>query len=195
VLAGLVPLAFGIALMVRADLGLSPWDVFHQGVAERVGLPIGVVVVLTGLVVLAGFRPLGERVGLGTILNAVLTGLILDGFLAVLEPPGALVLRILYVAAGPVCIAVGTGLYLGAGLGPGPRDGLMTGIARRGHPVWAVRSALELTALVIGVALGGSIGVGTLWFALSIGPLVHALLPRLVFLPARPRSTLDLERS
>lgn len=183
VLAGLVLFGIGIALMVRADLGLAPWDVFHQGVAGRTGLPIGTVVILTGLVVLVGFVPLGERIGLGTVLNAVVIGLVVDATLAVLDRPGSLAVRVLCMVAGPVVIAIGSGLYLGGGLGPGPRDGLMTGIARRGHAIWRVRTAIEVAVLAVGVALGGSIGAGTLWFALGIGPLVHLVLPRLTFLP------------
>jgi uncharacterized membrane protein YczE len=134
---------------------------------------------------LVGFVPLRERIGLGTVLNAVVIGLVVDATLAVLEQPGSLALRAACMAAGPVVIALGSGLYLGGGLGPGPRDGLMTGIARRGHSIWKVRTGIELTVLAAGVALGGSIGVGTLWFALGIGPLVHVVLPHLTFLPAR----------
>ena len=186
VLAGLVLFGVGIALMVLADLGLAPWDVFHQGVSNRTGLPIGTVVILTGLVLLALFIPLRERIGLGTLLNAVVIGLVVDATLAVLDPPDAMALRVLCMVVGPVVIAVGSGLYLGGGLGPGPRDGLMTGIARRGHRIWAVRTGIEVTVLLAGIALGGSIGAGTLWFALGIGPLVHLVLPRLTFLPARP---------
>lgn len=183
VVAGLVLFGVGIALMVLADLGLAPWDVFHQGVAYRTGLPIGAVVIVTGLVLLAGFGPLGERIGLGTLLNAVIIGLVVDATLAVFDPPDPLAARIALMVLGPVVIAAGSGLYLGGGLGPGPRDGLMTGIARRGHAIWTVRTAIELSVLAVGIALGGSIGVGTLWFALGIGPLVQLALPHLTFLP------------
>lgn len=189
VLLGLILFGVGIALMVLADLGLAPWDVFHQGVATRSGLPIGTVVILTGIVVVAGFVPLGERIGLGTVLNALVIGAVVDATLALVEAPRSLPARAACMVLGPVVIAVGSGLYLGAGLGPGPRDGLMTGLARRGYPVWRVRTAIEVTALAVGVALGGSIGLGTVWFAVGIGPLVHLALPRLAFLPALPPST------
>lgn len=177
VLGGLVLFGMGIALMIRADLGLGPWDVFHQGVSDRTGLPVGSVIILTGLVVLVGFIPLREKVGLGTLLNAVVIGLSVDATLAVLDDIEPMGLRVLAMVAGPVVIAIGSGLYIGAGLGPGPRDGIMTGLARRGIPVWQARTAIEATVLVTGIALGGTVGPGTLWFAVGIGPMIHLVLP------------------
>ena len=134
---------------------------------------------LVGLVVLVLWIPVRQRLGLGTILNALMVGPLIDVALRWLPAPGALVWRWPMLLGGIVLAALGTGLYIGAGLGPGPRDGLMTGLAARGHPLWAVRTALELSALSVGWALGGNVGVGTVLFALSIGPLTHWSLARL----------------
>jgi uncharacterized membrane protein YczE len=178
-LGGLVLFGLGIALMVRADLGLGPWDVLHQGVAERTGLAIGTVTILTGVVVLLLWIPLRERPGLGTILNVLVIGLVVDAALAVVDAPTALWQRIAFLALGIFAFGPGSGLYIGAGLGPGPRDGLMTGLARRGHSVRVVRTGIELGALAVGAALGGSVGVGTVAFALTVGPNVHWFLERM----------------
>lgn len=175
-LIGLWLFGVGISLMVEADLGLGPWDVFHQGVSELTGWSIGRVINLTGLVVVLGFIPLREKVGIGTVLNAVVIGVAADATSAMLPPIQNLGWRWAAMVAGPVVIAIGSGLYIGAGLGPGPRDGLMTGLARRGIDVWKARFGIELAALSIGVLLGGSVGVGTLWFAVGIGPLVQFFL-------------------
>lgn len=176
---GLVGFGVSLALMVRARLGLGPWDVLHQGLAGRLHVPIGWVVIGVGAVVLLAWIPLRERPGIGTVSNAVVVGLVVDGALAVLPAPGSLAVRATFLAVGIAGNAVATALYIGAGLGPGPRDGLMTGLARRGLSVRAVRTGLELTALAIGFALGGSVGVGTVAYALAIGPLVQWALPRL----------------
>ena len=179
-LPGLVLFGVGIALMVRADLGLSPWQVFHQGVSENAGVAIGTVTIITGIVVLLGWIPLRERFGIGTILNVALIGNVLNVTLVVLpDPLGPLTVRWLGMAGGVVLIALGSGLYIGAGMGPGPRDGLMTGLARRGLHIGAVRTGLEISVLVIGWVLGGTVGAGTLAFALAIGPLIAFFLPRL----------------
>lgn len=183
---GLVLCGLGIATMVLADLGLGPWDVLHQGVSRRTGIPIGTVGILTGLVVLLGWIPLRERLGIGTIANTILIGVVIDLTLLVLDAPETLMVRVVYLALGPLLFGVGSGFYIGAGLGPGPRDGLMTGLARRGWPVHAVRTGIEITALVIGFLLGGTVGLGTLLFAFTIGPIVHVVLPRLTMAPARP---------
>ncbi|MAD32550.1 MAG: hypothetical protein CMJ88_02175 [Planctomycetes bacterium] len=169
----------GIAAMVYANLGGPPWDVFHQGVAAKLGLSIGTVIIATGGVLVLAFIPLGEQLGLGTLLNVVLVGVSADVTLACLPAGPSMWTRALLCAAGPVIVAAASGLYLSGGLGPGPRDGLMTGIGRRGFTIWKVRTAIEVGALVIGVLLGGTIGVGTAWFALSIGPLVQFCLQRL----------------
>jgi uncharacterized membrane protein YczE len=177
---------FGLALMVIADLGLSPWDVFHQGVSQRTGIPIGTVVIITGLLLLVLWIPLKERIGIGTIANAIVIGLTLDLFLLIL--PGqidALAVRWLSMLLGVLLVAIGSGFYIGAGLGPGPRDGLMTGITRRtGYPLGLVRGVLEIGVLIIGWLLGGTVGVGTLVFAFGIGPLVQFFLNRLQVTPA-----------
>lgn len=178
-LLGLWLFGVGIALMVEADLGLGPWDVFHQGVSELTGQSIGLIINLTGLVVVLGFIPLREKIGIGTVLNAIVIGIAADTTSAMLPPVESLHWRWPAMVAGPVIIAIGSGLYIGAGLGPGPRDGIMTGLARRGIDVWQARFGIELSALIIGVVLGGSVGVGTLWFAVGIGPLVQFFLNRL----------------
>jgi uncharacterized membrane protein YczE len=184
-LFGLVLFGFGLALMVIADLGLSPWDVFHQGVSQRTGIPIGTVVIITGLLLLVLWIPLKERIGIGTIANAIVIGLTLDLFLLIL--PGqidALAVRWLSMLLGVLLVAIGSGFYIGAGLGPGPRDGLMTGITRRtGYPLGLVRGVLEIGVLIIGWLLGGTVGVGTLVFAFGIGPLVQFFLNRLQITP------------
>jgi uncharacterized membrane protein YczE len=177
-LAGIVVLAGGISLMLRARLGVSAYDVLHQGLSRLTGLSFGTVVVLLGLLILVVWLPIGQRFGLGTIVNTVTVGFIVDFFVGELPHPGALALRWPMLLGGIVITAFGMALYIGAGLGPGPRDGLMTGIAAKGYPLWAVRTVLELSALVAGWALGGNVGVGTLLFAFSIGPLGHWFLAR-----------------
>lgn len=176
---GLVLCGWGIAAMVAADLGLGPWDVLHQGVSMRTGIPIGTTGILVGLAVLALWLPLRERPGLGTLLNVVVIGVVIDLTLLVLHTPGVMAVRWVMMLAGPVLFAVGSGLYIGAGLGSGPRDGVMTGLARAGVPVGVARAAIELTVLVAGWLLGGTVGAGTLAFAFGIGPLMHLALPRL----------------
>jgi uncharacterized membrane protein YczE len=176
---GLAIFGVGIALLIDANLGAAPWDVFHTGVAELTGLAVGQVTIITGVVLLLLWIPLGETVGLGTVLNAVEIGLVVDLVLPLLPEPELLVARTAMMLGGVVVIAVGSGLYIGAGLGPGPRDGLMTGFAKRGISIRGARTAIELTVLAIGVALGGAIGIGTAVFALGIGPLVQFFLPRL----------------
>lgn len=178
-LPGLVMCGVGLALMVLADLGLGPWDALHQGLSERTGLPIGTVGIVVGLVVLAGWVPLRQRPGVGTLCNVVLIGLVIDAVLAVAPQPHAIAVRAACLVAGIAGMGVGSGLYIGAGLGPGPRDGLMTGLAARGHSVRRARTVVEVAALGLGWALGGTVGVGTLAFALAIGPLVQVALDRL----------------
>lgn len=176
---GLALFGVGIAFMVRADLGLSPWDVLHEGVAGRTALSIGMVSILTSLVVLLLWIPLRERPGIGTLCNAVVIGLVVDATLWAMPEMHQLAPRIALMLLGPVVVAVGSGYYIGAGLGPGPRDGLMTGLARRGPAIGPVRGGIELVVLLLGWALGGTVGVGTVVFTLGIGPLVHLFLGRL----------------
>lgn len=176
---GLALFGASIALMVRADLGLASWDVLHQGIARQVGLPLGWVVIGVSAVVLALWIPLRQRPGLGTVSNVVLVGVAVDATLAVLPQPGQLALRVALLAAGILLNGVATGLYIGARLGPGPRDGLMTGLAARGLSIRVARTVIELSVLALGWLLGGTVGVGTLAYALAIGPLAHYLLPKL----------------
>jgi uncharacterized membrane protein YczE len=185
--AGLVLYGASMALQIRAGLGLDPWDVFHQGVADRTGLSFGTVVIATGAVVLLAWIPLRQRPGFGTISNVFVIGIAVDATLAVLPHAGSAPVAVAMLLAGVGLNGLAGGAYIGAGLGPGPRDGLMTGLVRRtGGSVRAVRTTIEVGVLVVGAALGGTVGVGTLVYALSIGPLVHALLPRLtVAVPAK----------
>lgn len=177
---GLTLCGVGLALMVMSHLGLGPWEVLHQGLSERTGIPIGTTGILVGIVVLLAWIPLRQRPGLGTICNVVWIGLTIDAVLAVAPAPTALVARAAALLAGVFLVGLGSGFYIGAGLGPGPRDGLMTGLsARHGRPVGVVRTGIELSALLAGWALGGTVGVGTVVFALGIGPLVQLWLGRL----------------
>lgn len=179
-LLGLVIFGWGIAAMVVADLGLGPWEVLHQGVSFRTGIPIGTVGIITGLLVLLGWIPLRERIGLGTVLNVILIGIVIDLTLWVLPDRfGALPVRWGAMVAGVLMVGIGTGYYIGAGMGPGPRDGLMTGLAKRGLAIGWVRTGIEVTVLVAGWLLGGTVGAGTLAFAFGIGPLIALVLPRL----------------
>jgi uncharacterized membrane protein YczE len=178
-LLGIPVLGLGIAMTLQARLGVSPYDVLHQGLAKRTGLSFGTVVIGVGLVILLLWIPLRQRPGIGTVVNTLTVGLVIDLALQVLPEPDLLAGRIALLLAGVVIAALGMGLYIGAGLGPGPRDGLMTGIAAKGYPLWAVRTVLEVTALLAGWALGGNVGVGTVVFAFSIGPLGHFFLARL----------------
>jgi uncharacterized membrane protein YczE len=179
----------GLALMVISDLGLSPWDVLHQGISRQTGIPIGTAVIITGFAVLLLWIPLHERIGIGTIANAIVIGLVLDGALLVLpETLENVVLRWVALLAGVVIVAIGSGFYIGAGLGPGPRDGLMTGLARRGISIAWARAWIEITALVTGWLLGGTVGVGTVLFAFGMGPLVQFFLQRLSLIPVAHRA-------
>ena len=177
-LVGLFLYGIAIALMVRAGIGVSPWDVLAQGVSYKTGIPFGLVTNLVGLVVLAFWIPLRQRPGLGTVLNVLLVGPSAQLGLWIIPQQTVLWAQVLVFVAGLLLLAVATGLYIGPKLGPGPRDGLMTGLhARTGRPIWAVRTAIEVTVLIIGWFLGGNVGVGTLAFALLVGPLCSLTLP------------------
>src|SRR5262245_23481003 len=180
---GLVLFGVSMALMLESGLGLDPWDVFHQGLAQRTGLSIGWIVIGVGTLVLLLWIPLRQRPGIGTVSNAVVVGLAVDAALAALPEPRQIALRAGFLVTGIVTNGIATGLYIGAGLGPGPRDGLMTGLARRGHSIRLVRTAIELSVLAIGWLLGGTVGAGTVLYAVSIGPLAQYFIPRLAVLP------------
>ncbi|PZF80600.1 YczE/YyaS/YitT family protein [Jiangella anatolica] len=178
--AGLLLYGFSMALLVEAGLGLDPWDVLHQGIAERTGLTIGTVVIVVGVAVLLLWIPLRQKPGVGTIANALLVGLAADASIWLLPSPDPLAVRIAFLVAGVVLNAVATAAYIGARLGPGPRDGLMTGlVGRTGRSVRVVRTSIEVLVLATGWLLGGTVGAGTVVYAVSIGPLVHLLLPRM----------------
>jgi uncharacterized membrane protein YczE len=176
---GLIGFGVSLALMVRAGLGLGPWDVLHQGIARHLGVQLGWVTIAVSALVLIAWLPLKQRPGFGTVSNIVVVGLAVNVALDVLPNVGPLGLRSLLLAAGVLLNALSTGLYIGAEFGPGARDGLMTGLAARGYSVRVARTVVELGALGLGFVLGGSVGVGTVIYALGIGPLVHYLLPRM----------------
>ncbi|HEY3141267.1 MAG TPA: hypothetical protein VGJ86_09060 [Acidimicrobiales bacterium] len=177
---GLVLCGVGIAFSVIGDLGLAPWSVLDQGISEHTGIPIGTVSILVGAVVLCLWLPLREKPGLGTILNILIIGVTIDAVLLFIDTPDSMVLRAAYMVAGVFLFGPGSGFYIGAGLGPGPRDGLMTGLARRGvGSIRVVRTGLEITVLIAGWLLGGGVGIGTVLFAFTIGPNVQFFLSRL----------------
>ena len=180
---GLAFFGFGITLFLRANLGLAPWDIFHKGLSKKLDISIGLVIVGVGLLLLLLWIPLRQRPGVGTILNALEIGFVVDLTKPLVGEPDQLVMRTLMVIAGVLVIALGSALYIGAGLGSGPRDGLMLGLSKRSIAgrqisIRLARTVIELTVMVAGLFLGGSIGVGTLIFMFGIGPLVQQILPR-----------------
>jgi uncharacterized membrane protein YczE len=178
--AGLALYGASMALLVRSTLGVTPWDVLHQGLARHLGWSLGTAAIVVGAVVLLAWIPLRQMPGLGTVSNVFVIGLAVDGTLAVLPAPSDLAARVGFVVAGVLLNAVATAAYIGVHLGPGPRDGLMTGLVRRtGGSVRLVRTSIEATVVLTGWLLGGTLGPGTVLYALAIGPLVHLLLPRL----------------
>ena len=182
---GLALFGLGISMFVTAGLGLAPWDVFHQGVSHHTGIPLGWVIEIVGFLLLLLWIPLHQRPGVGTILNALEIGLVVNLIGDRLPSTDLLVPRLAYVVGAVLVIAIGSGLYIGAGLGTGPRDGIMVGIAARGYSVRATRTVLEAFVLAVGIVLGGDIGIGTVAFMLGIGPLVHVLIPMLDLPPKR----------
>jgi uncharacterized membrane protein YczE len=183
-LGGLWVFGVGEALLVAADLGTSPWTVLAQGLAEQVGLGVGTTTILVSAAVLAAWIPLRQTPGLGTVLNAIVIGVSLGATLDVLGRPDGLALRLAAVAAGVGLVGIGSATYLACRLGPGPRDGLMTGLHRRtGLSLRLVRTGIELSVVVAGFLLGGTVGVGTVAFALTIGPLVQRVLHALSTAP------------
>jgi uncharacterized membrane protein YczE len=170
---GLALYGLGIGLQVESGLGNDPWDVFHQGVAVRIGVSIGTVIIGVGALVMLLWIPLKQRPGIGTISNVVFLGLFADGAIFLLPTPAHLAFQSVYLVLAVVAIALATVLYIGAGMGPGPRDGIMTGLVRLGLSVRLGRFLIEITVLAAGWLLGGTVGVGTLVFALAIGPLTQ----------------------
>lgn len=184
--AGLVLFGVSMAMFVRGGLGLMPWDVLHQGLARRSGLTLGTVTILVGVLVLLLWIPFRERPGLGTVSNVLVIGLSVDAALGLLPADlerGPILLRAALVVGGVLLNAVATAAYIGARFGPGPRDGLMTGLVRRrGWSVRVVKTSIEISVVALGWLLGGTLGVGTLVYAFGVGPVVHVLLPRFTVL-------------
>ncbi len=190
-LVGLVLFGVAIALMLQSDLGLPPWDVLHQGLAEQFGLTVGVWSIIISFVVLLLWLPLRERYGIGTLLNAIIIGVVIDVAALVIPEPPNIWLDVLMLTAGILLIGLASGMYIGANLGPGPRDGLMTAIARRGPSIRVTRWGIEIVVLITGILLGGTFGVGTIAFALFIGPIVQFFLPRWSIDTGRPEDAWD----
>jgi len=182
---GLVLFGFGLGMVVLGGYGLPGWDVFHQGLAERTPLTIGTAVIVIGVVLLIVMLVLHEPIGVGTLANVVVIGLVLDATLWLIDAPVNTAARVLLTLTGPIVVAIGSGYYIGVRLGPGPRDGLMTALDRRGVTLWKARFGIEALALSSGVLLGGTAGWGTVWFLVSIGPAVQFFL-RYLSVPLEP---------
>jgi uncharacterized membrane protein YczE len=183
-------LLYGVsdAMLLLAGLGVDPWDVLHQGLSRRLGLGVGTWALIVGGVVLLLWLPLRQKPGWGTVSNALVIGPVIDLVLVTVPAPSGLAARSAVMVGGVVLNGIATGAYIGAGLGPGPRDGLMTAMAARGHSIRVVRTGIELSVLAGGWLLGGTVGLGTVLYALGIGPLVHVFLPRLrIAAPSAPR--------
>jgi uncharacterized membrane protein YczE len=186
--AGLVLYGISMAFMVESGLGLNPWDVFHQGLSESTGLSFGWVVILLGIPILLLWIPLRQKPGFGTIANLVVIGFVVDATLAILRPGESMAMRITLLVTGIVLNGVATGLYIGSNLGPGPRDGLMTGLVGR-FPrlsIRLVRTSIELLVLGVGFLLGGTVGLGTIAYALAIGPLAQLFIPAFTIRTSTP---------
>jgi uncharacterized membrane protein YczE len=190
-IVGLVLFGAGTGLMLQSGLGVAPWDVLHQGLAVRFGLTIGIWAIIVSFIVLLFWIPLKERYGIGTILNALIIGMMIDVTAAVVPAAENTVVAMLMLGTGILSIGFASGLYIGASLGPGPRDGLMTGISRRGPSIRLVRSIIEIVVLTTGWLLGGTFGIGTIAFALLIGPLVQFNLARLTIDSGRTEDAWD----
>jgi len=185
-LAGLVLYGVTAAMLVLARLGLDPWDALHQGLSRTFGLGIGTWAIIVSFVVLLGWCPLRQRPGIGTVVNVLLVGAVIDLVLAIAHPPHVLWARIALLVGGVAGNGLATGFYIGAGLGPGARDGLSAGIAARGHSMRVVRTCIEATVLATGFLLGGTVGIGTVLYALAIGPITHRTIPALAIGPEPP---------
>jgi uncharacterized membrane protein YczE len=175
--AGLALYGVSGSFILLSGLGNDPWDVFHQGLSRQTGIGTGWWVCIVGALVLLLWIPLRQKPGLGTVSNVIIIGVAVVIMLALFDQPSALTERIALLVAGVVLNGVATGMYIGARFGPGPRDGLMTGLAARGHSIRVVRTGIEISVLIAGVLLGGTIGIGTLVYAVSIGPLAHFFVP------------------
>lgn len=194
-LGGLALYGTSMGMQIRATLGLNPWDVFHQGLTRHLPLSFGLVTAVTGVVVLLLWLPLRQRPGIGTVSNVIVIAVSVDAALALIPQPTGLPARIALLAAGILLNGVASAAYIGARLGPGPRDGLMTGLAARtGWSIRLVRTGLELTVLGTGWLLGGTAGVGTVAYALAIGPLTQAFLPWFAVSPRGSRGSTDAPR-
>jgi uncharacterized membrane protein YczE len=175
---GLVFFGVGLALVIIGDFGVPPWDILHQGLAEQTWLTIGTAMILVGVVLVIALIALKEPLGIGTVANVLVIGLVVDATIEIGGNPSSAILRALCTFLGPIVVALGSGFYIGARLGPGPRDGLMTALDRRGVAIWKARTLIEGAALACGLVLGGTIGWGTVWFVVSIGPAVQFFLRR-----------------
>jgi uncharacterized membrane protein YczE len=185
--AGLVVYGLSMALLIRSGLGNMPWDVLHQGIARHLHISIGTVAIAAGAVILLGWIPLREKPGIGTVSNILVIGVSVDAALAVVPGAGWLPLRVALAGAGVLLNGIATAAYIGARLGPGPRDGLMTGLVRRtSGSVRLVRLVIEVSVVACGWVLGGTLGVATVLYVLAIGPLVQLFLPRLTVPPGEP---------
>jgi uncharacterized membrane protein YczE len=176
---GLVLYGVSASMLLLAGLGVDPWDVLHQGLSRRLGLGVGTWAIIVGVAVLLLWIPLRQRPGFGTVSNVIVVGLVIDAVLAAVPPVHGLPARVLVMLGGVVLNGIATGAYIGAGLGPGPRDGLMVGLAAGGHSIRVVRTCIEITVLLTGWLLGGTVGIGTVVYALGIGPIAHVSIPRL----------------
>lgn len=187
---GLFLFGWAVAMMLQAKVGVDPWTVLADGLHVTTGIGYGWWVVVIGLVVLLLWIPLGQKPGMGTVFNALLVGPSMEVGLVFIETPDTVIERWIVFLAGVLMLAIASGLYIGAGFGSGPRDGLMTGANKKfGWPIWSVRTGIELTVLAAGYALGGDLGWGTLVFAITIGPLVHRTIPTLRMKPYLAKDT------
>ncbi len=188
---GLVLFGVGIAMMLQSGLGLPPWDVLHQGLTEEFGITVGIWSIIVSVAILVLWLPLREKYGIGTVLNAIIIGVVIDVGAIVIPQPDSVWWNIVLMLGGIVLIGLASGMYIGANLGPGPRDGLMTAIARRGPSIRLTRWGLEIVVLITGILLGGTFGVGTIAFAVFIGPIVQFFLPRWSIDTGRPEDAWD----
>ena len=175
---GLFLCGMGLGFTIEANLGLNPWDVFHDGFSKLINVKIGQASVITGFIVLLGWIPLKQKPFIGTILNILTIGNVTDLTMHYIQSPDDLIIKIAYLVFGTICFGIGIGIYVGSGLGPGPRDGIMVGVSRLGPSIRTTRIAIDFTAFITGVALGGDYGLGTVFMVISIGPIVQASLKK-----------------